>query len=125
MNLLLDTQIVIWWRTRDPRLSQAAMAAITNAGSVFVSAVSVIEAAIKISLGKLKLPEPFSVGVDQSGFSRLPVTFEHGERLRVLPMHHRDPFDRLLIAQALEEGLTLLTSDGALKRYRVPIVLAK
>ncbi len=124
MNLLLDTQAVLWWRTRDPRLGSEAREAIGAAELVFVSAVSAWEVAIKASLGKLRLPEPFASGVEDSGFLQLPVTFDHAAAVAALPLRHRDPFNRLLVAQARREKLALVTSDRRMGEYDVPIVWA-
>lgn len=117
--LLLDTHVFLWWRANDARLGAAAREAISNADLVFVSAASAWEAAIKIALGRLVLPEPFVRGVDDSGFHRLPVAFEHAEAAGALPRHHADPFDRLLVAQAILEGCTLVSHDRALEPYGV------
>lgn len=115
--LLLDTHVFLWWRTNDPRLTEAARGAIAGADLVFVSAVSAWEAALKIALGRLVLPEPFARGVDDSGFSRLAIAFEHAEAAAALPRHHADPFDRMLVAQAVLEGCTLVSHDRALAPY--------
>lgn len=116
-NLLLDTHVVIWWRTDDARLADRARRAIAEAPAVFVSAASAWEVAIKQGLGRLRLPESFSHGVEDSGFHMLPVHFAHAELAGTLPRHHRDPFDRMLVAQAKIERLTLVTHDEALRPY--------
>lgn len=120
--LLLDTHTFLWWRTNDERLNLAAREAISLADIVFVSAASAWEAHIKMALGKLDLPEAFSAGVADSGFRELPIHFTHAERAASLPHHHRDPFDRLLVAQALCEHLTLVSHDQVLKPYDLPII---
>src|ERR1700759_3607122 len=117
--LLLGTHVVLWWRTKDPQLNAEAREAIATASIVFVSAASAWETAIKIAMGRLRLPEPFSQGVEHSGFRRLPITFEHAEAAAALPRHHGDPFDRMLVAQAHLEGCTLVTHDQLLKPYGV------
>ena len=117
--LLLDTHVFLWWRTNDPQLNAEAREAIATAPIVFVSAASAWEAAIKIAMGRLTLPEPFSQGVDHSGFRRLAITFEHAEAAAALPRHHGDPFDRMLVAQAQLEGCTLVTHDQLLKPYGI------
>ncbi len=89
---------------------------------VFVSAASAWEAGIKQALGRLTLPAPFAVGVDASGFQRLPIAFEHAAEAAALPPHHGDPFDRMLVAQARLEGLTLVSHDRLLAAYDVPIL---
>jgi PIN domain nuclease of toxin-antitoxin system len=115
--LLLDTHVFLWWRTNDVRLNAEAREAIATAPIVFVSAASAWEAAIKVALGRLALPEPFSQGVDGSGFRRLAIAFEHAEAAAALPRHHADTFDRMLIAQARLEGCTLVTHDRLLAPY--------
>ncbi len=117
--LLLDTHVFLWWRANDPQLNAGAREAIATASIVFVSAASAWEAAIKIALGRLALPEPFSRGVDHSGFRRLAISFEHSEAAATLPHHHGDPFDRMLVAQAQLEGCTLVTHDQLLRSYDV------
>src|SRR5207302_1244301 len=108
---LLDTHIFLWWRANDARIAAPVREAIAVAPIVFVSAASAWEAAIKIALGRLAIPEPFSDGVDASGFHRLAIAFEHAEVAAALPRHHADPFDRMLVAQAQLEGCTLVTHD--------------
>ena len=122
MNLLLDTHVVIWWGLNSRALRTDARRAIESADRVLVSAASAWEAAIKIGLGRLRLKDPFSTLVERSGFDQLPVTFPHTERFTALPVHHADPFDRMLVAQALVESLTLVTHDRALEPYAVPVI---
>lgn len=92
-----------------------------RADVIAVSAVSACEIAIKRAVGKLDLKDSFEEIVARDGFLPLPVTLRHGDLLRDLPRHHPDPFDRLLIVQALDEGLTILTADRAFEPYRVPV----
>jgi PIN domain nuclease of toxin-antitoxin system len=87
-----------------------------------VSAASAWEAAIKVSLGRLEIPDTIETGVLASGFEKLLITFPHAERAAGLPLHHRDPFDRMLVAQAQAEGLTLVTHDRLLEPYDVEIL---
>ncbi len=122
MRLLLDTHVFLWWRTRDRRLSAPARAAIATADLVFVSAATAWEAAIKAALGKLRYPDTIEFGVEASGFEKLPITLAHGESAATLPPHHSDPFDRMLVAQARVEGLTLVSGDPAIHRYDVPVL---
>jgi PIN domain nuclease of toxin-antitoxin system len=122
LNLLLDTHAFIWWRARDARLSEGARGAIASADRVIVSAASAWEAAIKISQGKLKLPEPFAAAAEASGVERIPVTFEHAQGVIGLPWPHRDPVDRVLIATARAERLSIMTADAIFARYDVPVV---
>jgi PIN domain nuclease of toxin-antitoxin system len=123
-NLLLDTHVFLWWRAASPRLAPDARDAIAAADVVFVSAASAWEAAIKQALGRLRLPDRFAAGVEESGFEQLVVTFDHAERAGTLPPHHADPFDRMLVAQALAEGLTLVTHDRRLEPYEADILWA-
>jgi PIN domain nuclease of toxin-antitoxin system len=123
ISLLLDTHVFLWWQAGDPRLGGEVKERLADAPLVFVSAASAWEAAIKIALGRLRLPETVEEGVEEAGFSKLPVTFAHAERVAVLPRHHADPFDRLLIAQAQQEGLTLVTHDREFRRYEVELLL--
>lgn len=121
-RLLLDTHVFLWWRIDDPHLGQPARDAIAHAEMVAVSAASAWEAAIKTRLGRLRLPQPFSNGVAASGFAELPVRFAHAERAANLPRHHDDPFDRMLVAQAEIEGLTLVTHDQAIWQYEAAVL---
>jgi PIN domain nuclease of toxin-antitoxin system len=123
-RILLDTHIFIWWRGEPTRLSPEVKSAIAAADLVFVSAASAWEAAIKVSLGRLKLPDTFEAGVLASGFEKLLITFSHAEHAARLPSHHRDPFDRMLVAQAKAEGVTLVTHDRLLEPYDVEILWA-
>ena len=122
MNLLLDTHVVIWWKENSPRLGENVRQLIATAPLVCVSAASAWEVAIKLRLGKLKLPGSFAAAVRESGFVELPVTLDHAEAVATLPDHHADPFDRMLVAQASTEGRTLVSHDPAFEPYRVPIV---
>jgi PIN domain nuclease of toxin-antitoxin system len=119
VKLLLDTHAVLWWLA-DAGLTDDALDAVADpANLVYVSAASVWEAGIKARLGKLDIPEPLEVAFRDDGFEPLPVTFEHAARAAVLPDHHRDPFDRMLVAQADLEGLTIVTRDRAFAPYDV------
>lgn len=122
-SLLLDTHVFLWWQMGDPRLRDEAKEQVSHAPLVFVSAASAWEAAIKAGLGRLRLPKTVEEGVEEAGFSKLPVTFAHAERVSSLPRYHTDPFDRLLVAQAQHEGLTLVTHDGALQQYAIELLL--
>ena len=116
MNLLLDTHVLIWW-DEGRRLSAGARRAIGSAEAVYVSAASAWEIAIKIGLGRLRPTRTVEQAAADSGFLELPVTFRHAELVAQLPAHHRDPFDRLLVAQAEAERLTLVTRDPVFQRY--------
>ena len=118
MNLLLDTHIYLWWLIDSPALSQQAHQMIAGADQVFVSMVSIWEAGIKWRAGKLSVaPEVLVEGMNQNGLLVLPVNLAHVLQLTQLPDHHRDPFDRMLVAQAMAEPLFLLTSDRGLAPY--------
>jgi len=118
MHILLDTHLFIWWLKDDVHLSKKARALITEADIVYISSVSVWEAAIKIQLGKLEADiNALVAAIRTEGFMELPVTAKHAAMVATLPGWHRDPFDRMLIAQALSEPLRLLTADAALKPY--------
>lgn len=118
MRVLLDTHVFLWSVGVSSRLTPAARAAVEGADEVYVSAVSIWEAAIKTGTGKLQVDmSRLNAAVDASGFLELYVTAEHAAFVAELPHHHRDPFDRLLIAQAMTEPLVLLTADSALLPY--------
>jgi PIN domain nuclease of toxin-antitoxin system len=120
--LLLDTHVVLWWQRDDRRLNGAARRAIAEAEVVWVSAVSGWEVAVKAALGRVRLTEPFPALLAADDFTELPMNFAHTTRLEQLPPHHHDPFDRMLIAQALVERATLVSHDRALAPYGVPMV---
>jgi PIN domain nuclease of toxin-antitoxin system len=118
MRLLLDTHIFYWSLYNRRRLPERAHKTILAAEAVFVSAVTIWEMAIKVRLGKMKGdPARLAEYIAQSGFTELPIWSRHAKLLATLPMHHTDPFDRLLVAQAMSEPLRLLTSDVKLKPY--------
>jgi len=123
VNLLLDTHVLIWW-DEGRRLSPEARRAIRGAEAVYVSAASAWEIAIKIGLGRLRPTRTVEQATAESGFLELPVTFRHTELVARLPEHHRDPFDRLLVAQAEAERLTLVTRDPVFLRYTGDIIEA-
>jgi PIN domain nuclease of toxin-antitoxin system len=123
-RLLLDTHVFLWWRGEPSRLTAEAQESIASADVVFVSVASAWEAAIKVSLGRLELPDTIEAGVLASGFEKLFISFSHAERAAGLPLLHRDPFDRMLIAQAQAEGLTLVTHDRLLAPYDVELLWA-
>lgn len=125
MNLLLDTHALLWWLDDQPTLSEKARAAIANPQNVvLISAVVIWEIRIKQALGKLKVPRNFRKVLDEQPFEMLDITADHAHNVGDLPSHHRDPFDRMLVAQAKAEGLTLITRDTHLKRYRISIIQA-
>ncbi len=117
MKLLLDTHTILWWQRDDRRLGREAREAIATADIVWVSAVSGWEVAIKCALGRLRLEEPFRVLLAADDFTELPMTLAHAASLEMLPSHHGDPFDRMLVAQALAEKATIVSHDRALAPY--------
>lgn len=119
MRLLLDTHILLWSVDADPKLTPRFRDAIETADEVFVSAVSIWEIAIKTALGKLVVAGDIESLALDAGCRSLPVTWAHGREVGRLPPHHLDPFDRLLIAQARVEGLTLVSEDRAFSHYDV------
>lgn len=124
MRILLDTHVLLWWRADDPRLPRRIDKLIVDPDNeVFFSAVSLWEMAIKRGLGKLEFAGSlagFAATLrENQGFSFLPLEISHLERLEVLPQRHRDPFDRLLISQAIELNATAITNDVAWKDYKV------
>ena len=124
MRLLLDTHVYIWWHEDSPRLKPELRGQIARAQLAHVSIVSAWEATIKASLDRLRIPESFEVSIDESGFRKLNLEFRHVERSLTLPWHHRDPFDRMLICQAMVENLTLVTGDRRIAPYGVPVIWA-
>lgn len=124
MSLLLDTHVFLWWIGEPSRLPGSVTAAIADPGTlVYVSAVSAWEISIKRGLKQLDLRnEEFLYGMQESGFTELPVTAAHGLVAGALPLHHRDPFDRMLVAQAANEGMRLVTYDRVMARYDVDIL---
>ncbi len=127
MRLLLDTAPFLWWITDNDRLSERARELLGDADNeVWFSAVSSWELVIKAALGRVRLPEKAERFIPKhlaiNGFQILPIHLRHTLRVAGLPDHHRDPFDRLLVAQALVEGLTLLSTDRQFSRYAAPVV---
>lgn len=118
MRILLDTHIYLWWLQDSPRLTSTCKGLILAATDVFVSSATIWEAAIKTKLGKLDTNIDMLVTeIVNNGFTELPVTASHAARVVHLPDIHRDPFDRILIAQAMVEPLRLITADEILKAY--------
>lgn len=128
-DLLLDTQALLWWKEGSRKLGQRARRQIATAATTRVSAASAWEIAIKSRLGRLKLAAPLHSwmpeALERDGFEMLSVTVGHAVALAALPDHHADPFDRLLVAQAQLEGLTVVTSDPAFHDYDVRVLDAR
>ena len=121
--LLLDSNVVVWLDQKLQRIPDSVLLRLESAPQVFLSAVTAWELAIKQSLGNLTLLRPVSDLIHTHQMTELPVTIRHGEAVGQFPLHHRDPFDRLLVAQAMVEGLILVTGDRRLAEYGIPILL--
>ena len=125
MNLLLDTCVLLWWLDDPTLLSEQALTAIKEPDNqIIVSVVSAWEIAIKKTLGKLESPDNLKEVITDAKFELIPIDYEHVWQVKDLPLHHRDPFDRLLVSQAATENLTLVTRDPKLKAYNVSILEA-
>lgn len=124
MNLLLDTHAVIWFLAGRDELRHEARVAIETADRVYVSAASIWEMATKVARGRLEAPPDFPLRLLDLGMLQLALEWEHARVAGGLPLHHRDPFDRMLVAQALVERLTIVTRDEAISRYPVPVIAA-
>jgi PIN domain nuclease of toxin-antitoxin system len=122
--LLLDTHTLLWWFEEPALLSVAAQDAIGNESVVYVSAASIWEIETKRALGKLRVTEKLEELIEDEGFRPLPITFAHASAAPKLPRHHSDPFDRLLIAQAIHEGLKFVSRDPSVPLYGVPHLVA-
>jgi PIN domain nuclease of toxin-antitoxin system len=123
MRLLLDTHVVIWWDAGEA-LRPEAFDTIRNASEIYVSAASAWEIGIKTALGKLRSTRTLATVIAENGFIELPVMVKHAQAVAALPALHRDPFDRLLVAQAKVEGLTLLTRDPQVAAYEGRVLRA-
>ena len=124
--LLLDTHILLWWLKNDPCLNESIRTLIADANTIiYISAATSWEIAIKKSLGKLDAPDNIEKIIHSKGFDPLPISLAHGEAAGKLPKHHKDPFDRMLIAQAQIEGLSIITHDNLFKMYPVNIIWVK
>ncbi len=125
MRLLLDTQVLIWALRKPERLADATRRAITAGETrVFVSMASPWEMAINEALGNLTPPDDLEVRLEEKRFELLPISMRHTRAVAALPDHHGDPFDRMLIAQAQVDGMTLVSSDREIRRYQVSLMPA-
>ena len=123
MNYLIDTHVFLWMLAEPSRLKSAVRKVIVDPRcAVHVSAVTALEIAIKMSLGKLEAPDCLVQEIQSRGLLELPLRYQHGETMRTLPPHHADPFDRMLIAQAQNEGFTIITHDEKFRSYDVNIL---
>jgi PIN domain nuclease of toxin-antitoxin system len=124
MSLLLDTHVVLWWLTDDPTLSDDIKTRLDHDPDVYVSAATVWEVTIKQAAGKLTEPADLPERISGSGFARLAISSEHTIAAGRLPLIHRDPFDRMLVAQARCEDFTLVTRDPQCQKYEVAVLPA-
>ena len=125
MNILLDTHVLIWALENNPTLSKPAVNAIIDGGNmVFVSAASVWEIGIKMNMGKLEAPDNLLEEIRSHRFTPIPMTLEHAQLAGRLPDTHKDPFDRMLVAQAMIEKLTLVTRDKMILEYKIKTITA-
>ena len=125
MRLLLDSHAALWWLSAPDKLTTEARLAIASIDNeVYLSSASLWELHFKAAKGKLKLPPTLSKALSEQEIDELKISWKHTERTRTLPPIHHDPFDRLLIAQAIEEGLTLVTRDGLLQQYELSTLKA-
>ncbi|UEM25290.1 type II toxin-antitoxin system VapC family toxin (plasmid) [Skermanella mucosa] len=123
MRLLLDTHALIWWLDDAPELSDRARPAIADrSNEILVSIASLWEIIIKRALGKLEFPEDLEKTISEEGFGLLAIGLPHLKTLETLPALHRDPFDRMLVAQALADGLVMVSGDPAVARYGAPML---
>ncbi|MFV0338427.1 MAG: type II toxin-antitoxin system VapC family toxin [Chthoniobacterales bacterium] len=123
MKILLDSHAVVWWLSEPERLTAEARAAIADPrNDVFVSAASVWELGLKMAKGKLVLPSGYDLALWSGGIEELCVNTKHAKVSLDLPPLHFDPFDRLLIAQAISEGMMLMTRDRLIHRYQAPLL---
>lgn len=122
MRLLLDTHVLLWQLSGDRELGPKARAAIADAGELAVSVVSFAEIGVKAAIGKLVVPPGLDEHAMQLGLRTAGLSAAHGLAVATLPLHHRDPFDRLLVAQAMLDGFTLMTADRQLDAYSVTVL---
>jgi PIN domain nuclease of toxin-antitoxin system len=124
VSLLLDTHVILWWLADDPMLPDGIKARLDHEPDIYVSAATIWEVAIKQAMGKLPEPAGLAERILDSGFAELPISSRHAMGAARLPPIHRDPFDRMLVAQARQENLTLVTRDARCRKYEVAILPA-
>lgn len=125
MKYLVDSHVAIWLLAAPDKIPARAMAALEDPrNSLWISIASLWEIKLKAAAGKLPLPDEFISAVDAAGFSVLPITLAHIDKATGFPLHHKDPFDRMLFAQALAEGMTLVSADRKAAAYEVPLLWA-
>ena len=125
MRLLLDSHVALWWLAGDPNVGAETTTIIHTADTVYFSPVTPWELEIKRSLGKINFPDGLVGELVAAGLEEQPITSSHAQAAAALPHHHRDPFDRMLVAQATIELLSLVTADATLKAYDLPIINAR
>ncbi|MCP3934141.1 MAG: type II toxin-antitoxin system VapC family toxin [Actinomycetia bacterium] len=125
MRILLDSHVALWWLEDNDSLGVKCREMIEHADEAFYSAVTPWELGVKRALGKLTMPDGLAQALASSGFVALDISVDHAELAPALPLHHRDPFDRMLIAQAQLEALTLVSADGSFEAYEVEVVDAR
>jgi len=124
-RLLLDTHALIWWLNGDEQMGRITREEISNPqNDVYVSAATAWEMSIQRQPGKLEAPNDIELKVEQAGFLKLSISLFHGEQAGLLPLHHRDPFDRVIIAQAQAEGLVIVTKDKYFPEYGIRLMNA-
>ena len=125
MRLLIDSHALLWILSSPQQLSAHARSALGDpANERFVSVAALWEIAIKVSVGKLSIPMTLDAAIIHSASTSLAITIDHAKRVQTLPFHHRDPFDRMMIAQAMEDGLMVVTRDRHFQAYGVPVLAA-
>jgi PIN domain nuclease of toxin-antitoxin system len=125
MRLLLDTNTLLWWLEDPDQLGSQAHSALKDpSNSVFCSSISAVEIAIKLSTGKLTLQADWETAAKDAQFLLMPFTHDHARCFRTLPLLHKDPFDRMIVAQTMSERATLITADRKLAEYGIPILSA-
>jgi len=125
MRLLLDSHVALWWLDGNTAIGATCRSLIEQADEAFVSVVTPWELGIKRALGKLTMPDGLADALEAGGFRSLAISADHAELAPTLPPHHRDPFDRMLVAQARLEALSLVTADQLLSRYEIHLVDAR
>lgn len=124
-RILLDTHALLWWLNGDLQLGKVAIGIISDPDNdVYISAATTWEIAIKKNKGLLVAPDNIDSIIEQEGFTKLPISLYHGESAGSLPLYHRDPFDRMLIAQAQAHGLQLMTADNEFSKYGISLINA-
>jgi PIN domain nuclease of toxin-antitoxin system len=120
VTYLIDSHVLLWWLGPDPRLSKAHDEILRDPrNEILVSAISVAELELKVSIGKLDMPNNLNERIEANSFGTLPFTARHAATLRNLPLHHRDPFDRMLVSQAMTDDLVFLTDDANCRKYDI------